>query len=70
MTDKLKPCPFCGCEGIRMLTSIDGCDIWCDRCFASIRRSTFRICKNGAEAKKEAQLNAVRAWNRRADNDR
>ena len=70
MTDNLKSCPFCGCEVIRVLVNMNGCDIWCDRCHASIFRSPFSVCRNIAEVKRDAKPKAVRAWNRRADNDR
>ena len=52
MSDKLKPCPFCGGKAI-----IDGCDdtLWsviCKKCAASIDYN-------------ETKQEAIEAWNRR-----
>ena len=52
MSDKLKPCPFCGGEAI-----IEGCDdtLWsviCKKCAASIDYN-------------ETKQEAIEAWNRR-----
>lgn len=54
MSDKLKPCPFCGGKAI-----IDGCDdtLWitiCKKCNASI-------------GYKETKQDAIDAWNRRIE---
>ena len=54
MSDKLKPCPFCGGEAI-----IDGCDdtLWiviCKECNASI-------------GYKETKEEAIEAWNKRIE---
>lgn len=54
MSDKLKPCPFCGGEAI-----IDGCDdtLWsviCEKCNASINYN-------------ETKQDAIIAWNRRIE---
>lgn len=54
MSNKLKPCPFCGGEAI-----IDGCDdtLWiviCKECNASI-------------GYKETKEEAIEAWNRRIE---
>lgn len=54
MSDKLKPCPFCGGEAI-----IDGCDetLWitiCKKCNASI-------------GYKETECEAIDAWNSRVE---
>ena len=54
MSDKLKPCPFCGGHAI-----IDGCDdtLWsviCKKCAASIDYN-------------ETKQDAIEAWNRRIE---
>ena len=54
MSDKLKPCPFCGGKAI-----IDGCDetLWiviCKKCNASI-------------GYKETEREAIEAWNMRVE---
>lgn len=34
MSDKLKPCPFCGSEDIKIMDA-GGFESWCNRCKAS-----------------------------------
>ena len=67
---ELKPCPFCGGKDIRLLTSMFDCDIWCSNCGASVFREARKTHNCIAENKKDAQTKAVRAWNRRVDNER
>ena len=66
--DKFKPCPFCGCSEIRMLTTIFDCDIFCKECGASITRQNYTPCDSLAQSMREAKPIAIEAWNRRADN--
>ena len=61
----LKPCPFCGSSKIRMLTTIFDCDIFCEECHASITRSNYAPCDSISGTLKEAQPEAIEAWNRR-----
>ena len=65
MTDKLKPCPFCGGKdiSIKPYDPFDGMQgnltvhrVWCRKC--------------GAQVEQKEVLNAIEYWNRRADNDR
>ena len=60
MEDKLKPCPFCGCESATIIDHEDGlgtCDYYvaCDRCSA-----TGSFADNLDKA--------IELWNRRIDN--
>ncbi len=67
MATELKPCPFCGGKRIRLLTSMSGCDIWCEKCNASIYRACFSAPTCLVDVTKDAKPKAVRAWNRRAE---
>lgn len=65
--ENLKPCPFCGCHdrrvGIRKMGKT-GYKVICSRCGSSgpyIRIADFL-------GKMDAQEEAKRAWNRRANN--
>lgn len=59
MTEELKPCPFCGSEGVRFITDIDKHGVYC-----------AYGCKAGTAAQLSAvaAVAAVAAWNRRASN--
>ena len=64
MIDKLKPCPFCGSEDVKLLEEVEiqgvlACFVNCRSCNAC--GSMFLTSK-----KKEA----IAAWNRRANNDK
>ena len=64
---ELKPCPFCGNKEIRKLTTVFDCTIFCDKCHVAIRRDNFIKCDSIAETLKEAEPEAIEAWNRRAE---
>lgn len=68
MTD-LKPCPFCGGTDIRMLTTVFDTDIWCDECKASIYRGSFCGKRSISEAKEGHEAEAIKAWNRCAQQE-
>ena len=57
MTDKLKPCPFCGGEARRYYGHMDCYGITCKKCSAKIYGYANKA-------------SAARAWNRRANNER
>jgi hypothetical protein len=42
------------------------CTIFCDKCHVAIRRDNFIKCDSIAETLKEAEPEAIEAWNRRA----
>lgn len=65
MVTELKPCPFCGNQEIRKLTTVFDCTIFCDKCHVAIRRDNFIKCDSIAETLKEAEPEAINAWNRR-----
>lgn len=60
MTDKLKPCPFCGGEAEHIKThlygKVSGHFIACKKCECQIKIFS-------------SKQNAEKAWNRRANND-
>ena len=60
MTDKLKPCPFCGGNANLIEQKATGCfRVKCTKCPTDLGRYWF-FKKN----------DVINAWNRRADNDR
>lgn len=70
MTDKLKPCPFCGCTDIRLAVFIDSVQIWCSKCKATLVRSSHKRYESLAETKEHIKPRTVMAWNRRVEDDR
>ena len=63
MTEKLKPCPFCGGQPIMATTYSNGiftCVIECDCCY-------IRTPAIGARDLDMAKDEAITAWNRRAE---
>lgn len=70
MKTQLKPCPFCGCSdrrlGIRRQGN-KGYRVVCGGCGAS---GTYVTIKEWHETKFVAQGQAVKAWNRRSENDK
>lgn len=73
MTDKLKPCPFCGGNNISMsaFSIAPECYIECQDCGASIS-SSVSWGKFMSEKKhdKLCAKKLTKKWNRRADNDK
>lgn len=65
--NKLKPCPFCGCDDISVYTGLSGCEILCPVCGATIFRAPLKTCKTVSEVKEEVQEETISAWNRRVD---
>lgn len=78
--ETLKPCPFCGCENIRLASVEDvqqqiqsndyavGAWIFCERCEASASRMMFRQQDNTfPKTAEQLQADAIKAWNRRPD---
>ena len=66
MTDKLKPCPFCGDEA-----HLDRHDIFCD-CGVKMEIPVFVHGKEsvgGLPTYEEAKQEMIENWNRRADNE-
>lgn len=69
MSNKLKPCPFCGGKRI-LVNTIERddrpkckwtCTVFCTSCFGS-------ACNHGFDwTKEEAEEKAIAAWNRRAE---
>lgn len=71
MTDKIKPCPFCGNTDIRRVLTHSYCRISCNKCNAFISSGLF--CGKYdtlREAEDDFGRDANNKWNRRADNDR
>ena len=59
MTDKLKPCPFCGGEAYVWLNlETDNYDVECLECGCDFQQHYGCVDE------------AIEAWNRRVDNDR
>jgi transcription elongation factor Elf1 len=58
-TEKLKPCPFCGCEGELRLTDQDGAFVQCKNC--GIFASGYSPLHVGFEKK------AIDFWNKRSE---
>lgn len=62
MTEKLKPCPFCGNEAYKSTTYTGNSFatmIWCYNCNISMTKLSY----NSDDCTKEA----IEAWNRRAE---
>lgn len=59
---KLKPCPFCGCEGMYgyYYDPFDGYQ-------GNLKRYRIRCMACGAALERNAKEEAIEAWNRRAD---
>lgn len=64
---ELKPCPFCGCDDVRKITTVFDCTIFCAKCRGSIHRENYIKRDSIAETLKEAEPEAIEAWNRRAE---
>lgn len=67
MMEELKPCPFCGCNDISFYTGLDGCEIMCTICGATIFRAPLKTCNTISEVKEAVADETATAWNRRAD---
>ena len=67
METELKPCPFCGSTDIRKLVTVFDCNIWCSECRGSIHRDNYMKCDTIRETLIDAEPEAVKAWNRRAE---
>ena len=79
MTDKLKPCPFCGEIPKISNSSIDysACSfgvtytVACPECKISFKGHSEIIVKNGEPTVlQNGYLDCIEKWNRRADNDK
>ena len=82
MSDKLKPCPFCGGEKLkidcRSRDAIETYSVRCNKCHA--RGGTTSIYKGGVlanqgyaalkELQEQAKLKAIEAWNTRKPMDK
>jgi Lar family restriction alleviation protein len=71
MTDKLKPCPFCGGDAVLYNQSSKYTDrnsylVNCSNCSCRTREFAYYEIK----ARRETEQKAIEAWNRRVDNDR
>lgn len=60
---KLKPCPFCGCEEIRVEYEMVSDDFL----YAPIPRWRVQCCNCSALICRGEKRNAIEAWNRRAE---
>ena len=66
----LKPCPFCGGENITIIIMLRGVKVECFTCGANVRSTKGDgMYKTLNNARKYHYKNAVRAWDRRADNE-
>lgn len=79
MTDKLKPCPFCGEIPKISKSSIDySADsfsvmytVACSNCKISFKsRSEFTVKDGEPVTVQNGYLDCIKKWNRRADNER
>ena len=65
MSDKLKPCPFCGSEDVELR---DGClfngAVHCNTCSADVVFAAVKSLSQGGDSWKE---NCIAGWNRRAE---
>lgn len=73
MSEKLKPCPFCGTE-VELkrypLRDSPGCHIFsihCEKCGCRIRLGRYGETHTLYISEKEAMNNVIKAWNTRAD---
>lgn len=60
-TDNLKPCPFCGGQAVVQ-----------EMCYSMLQSEHFVKCVNcGAESSRyyDSTHSAIKAWNRRVDNE-
>lgn len=72
MNEKLKPCPFCGGESIRINAFGFGeYSIECLSCYVESARcvGTYSVSYNGKIMQK-GQRDAIKAWNRRATDEK
>ncbi len=84
MTDKLKPCPFCGSTDIRYSLKITGhfnvryhASMYCNKCHCCGARTLTKSIRHNdykgrlqIEEDKSIRQQAEDVWNRRPDNDR
>jgi ribosomal protein L37AE/L43A len=64
---ELKPCPLCGSDDIRKITTVSHSKIWCSKCGVGLSRSCFGVYGSLAEAEKDVGKSVTNAWNRRFD---
>ncbi len=78
MTDKLKPCPFCG-GNVKVAKMGDNGHMWWfitrgsgeNKCRCRVFMESEDFCINDTmEFKQKLKEELINAWNRRADNDR
>ena len=78
MTDKLKPCPFCGSMPLISNSSVNyGSEgfgvlytITCPNCKIAFKAQSYFTVKNGEPVTiQNGYLDCIVKWNRRADND-
>lgn len=62
MTEKLKPCPFCGSDRITVWNIRDGREAVCKDC-----KATGAPAFNGTDGPHGAWVEACKSWNTRAD---
>ena len=65
---ELKPCPFCGCEDIQVITTTHQCIVCCRDCHANMTKLNLMASGSIAETMQDAHPRAIEAWNRRAEN--
>ena len=71
MNQKLKPCPFCGCEDIKKFEIDQYCGPWyfticCTRCDALVKSRYLSLLNDEEKRKQHQEIDEK--WNRRAYN--
>lgn len=72
MDEKLKPCPFCGGEAILITRTGDMLihRVECTVCLAQMGESHWAMSSEKGNLFFGREEDAIKAWNRRADNGR
>lgn len=70
MTDKLKPCPFCGRKPTVIITPQDGVPSGDAGTSVTIKCECHAMMKFWALKREWVLETAEKSWNRRAENDR
>lgn len=70
MSEKLKPCPFCGGKPYLFKDNFGKYGVACEKCnlWFGIKIENGTLLRFGWTAKIKTRKEAVEAWNRRANN--
>ena len=67
LIDKLKPCPFCGRNDIRVITTLSKVEVICNDCGANIVRNVNDAHSSLFHVNQTVKPRAVKAWNTRKE---